>query len=184
MINISEMIEKCHNASVQGGWYTNLETGEPLDRNIGEMMVLIHSEISESFDAFSKDTMNLTMDDKLTHRLGIEVELADTAIRIFDLAGYKQLNLCSPSVESDQHFDPYFEYLVLHSFISSAYEGYRKSNRQKFEQGLTNAIYQIIYISNNLKLDLESAILEKLEFNSKREDHKLENRKKPGGKRT
>lgn len=48
-----------------------------------QMLALIHSEISEALEADRKDLM----DDKLPHRKGLEVELADTMIRIFDMAG-------------------------------------------------------------------------------------------------
>lgn len=47
-------------------------------------IALIHSELSEAVEAIRKDAM----DDKLTHRKGEEVELADTLTRIFDHAGY------------------------------------------------------------------------------------------------
>lgn len=78
-----------HNRSKEAGFYTNLKTLEPLDRNIPEMLCLIHSEISEAMEGHRKNLM----DDKLPHRKMIEVELADAVIRICDLAGYLNLDL-------------------------------------------------------------------------------------------
>ena len=74
--------EACHAGSVAGGWWQDLETGDDKDRNVGEMMNLIHSEISEAGEGARKDIM----DDHLPHRKMVEVELADTIIRILDFA--------------------------------------------------------------------------------------------------
>lgn len=62
-------------------WWTDLHTGERLDRNIPEMLCLVHSEISEAMEGHRKNLQ----DDKLPHRKMIEVELADALIRILDL---------------------------------------------------------------------------------------------------
>lgn len=58
------------------------KNGKPLDRNKGELLCLIHSEISEAMEGERKDLM----DDKLPHRKMAEVELADALIRIMDYA--------------------------------------------------------------------------------------------------
>lgn len=59
--------------------------GVRLQRNKGELLCLIHSEISEAMEGERKDLM----DDKLPHRKMAEVELADALIRILDYAaGY------------------------------------------------------------------------------------------------
>ena len=63
-------------------WWRDIETGEPLERNVGELIALAHSELSEALEAHRKNLM----DDKLPHRRGIEVELADCMIRILDTA--------------------------------------------------------------------------------------------------
>ncbi len=99
-------------------WWHDPQTGERIDRNVGEMLCLIHSEVSEAMEGHRKDLM----DDKLPHRKMFEVELADAMIRIFDLAA-------------------------------------------------------------NHNLDLQGAILEKLEYNRKREDHTHAARLAEGGKR-
>lgn len=114
---LSTVVSVCHNASVAGGWWHDLNTGERLHRNKGELLMLIVSEVSEAMEAERKGLM----DDKLPHRPGAEVELADAVIRICDYCGA---------------------------------HGY----------------------------DLAGAVLEKLAYNRKREDHKPENRRKAGGK--
>lgn len=70
-------------------WWVDLHTGERLNRNVGEMLCLVHSEISEALEGHRKNLM----DDKLPHRPMIEVELADAVIRIFDIAAGLGLDL-------------------------------------------------------------------------------------------
>lgn len=87
--------DSCHFAAVNAGWWTDFVTGDDLravirDPNsrlgkalIAEKLCLIHSEVSEAMEGSRKSLM----DDKLPHRTMLEVELADAAIRIADLAG-------------------------------------------------------------------------------------------------
>ena len=84
---INDLCKDVHAANEK--WWVDLRTGEPLQRNVGEMLCLVHSEISEAMEGHRK---NLP-DDKLSHRPMIEVELADAVIRIFDLAAGLDLDL-------------------------------------------------------------------------------------------
>lgn len=70
-------------------WWRNPETGEPVNRNVGEMLMLVVSEISEGMEGHRKNKM----DDHLPGRPMLEVELADAVIRIFDIAGGLNLDL-------------------------------------------------------------------------------------------
>ena len=54
-----------------------------------QAIALMHSELSEALEADRKDLM----DDKLTHRKGLEVELADAVIRIMDFSQGKNLDV-------------------------------------------------------------------------------------------
>lgn len=116
--NINMLRDKCFQNALDAGWHTDLETGELIERNKAEMLMLIVSEVAEAMEGVRKDLK----DDHLPHRGMEEVELADTVIRIMDYAG-------------------------------------------------------------RWGLDIGGAIMEKLEYNKNRADHKIENRKLDGGKK-
>ena|ERR1035437_6244792 len=78
---LNRLARECHGANQT--WWHDPKTGERLNRNKGELLMLIVSEISECMEGERKDLM----DDKLPHRKMAEVELADALIRIFDYAG-------------------------------------------------------------------------------------------------
>jgi hypothetical protein len=98
------LTEQCHGLAKACGWWNSLLTGQdqtccyvedilPLNaippRNIGELLCLVHSEISEAMEGARKGLM----DDKLPNRTMLEVELADAVIRIFDLGGGMKLDV-------------------------------------------------------------------------------------------
>ena len=100
-LGINSAIADSHGASKAAGWYTDVTTGRPIERNVPEMLALIHSEISEALEGIRKNKA----DDHLPHRKSVEVELADSLIRIFDLAGYLNLDLAGAYVEKRQYND-------------------------------------------------------------------------------
>lgn len=78
---------------------------------------------------------------------------------------------------------------LIHSEISEAMEGARKGlkddhlpGRSMLEVELADAVIRILDLSGYLGLNLADAIVEKLAYNQQRADHKLENRRKEGGK--
>lgn len=78
-MDLNDYAKQCHEANAKW-WYD--KDGNKLERNKGQLLCLIHSEISECMEGERKDLM----DDKLPHRKMAEVELADAMIRIFDYA--------------------------------------------------------------------------------------------------
>lgn len=78
---------------------------------------------------------------------------------------------------------------LIHSEVSEAMEGDRKSlkddhlpHRDMREVELADAIIRIFDLAGAYGLDLSGAIIEKLAYNQRRADHKVENRDKEGGK--
>ncbi len=89
--SLTTLSREIHRRNVIAGWWTDTKTGEFKDRNVGELLCLVHSEVSEAMEGFRKDLM----DDHLPNRKMAEVELADVLIRIFDIAGAADFDLGS-----------------------------------------------------------------------------------------
>lgn len=76
-------------------WWIDLTTGQPLKRNVGEMLMLSVTELSEAMEGYRKNLM----DDKLPKRSMLEVELADCVIRILDMGGGLKLDVGGAFIE-------------------------------------------------------------------------------------
>lgn len=87
-----------HRTATTSGWYQDPVTGEPVQRNFGEVVALMHSELSEALEAHRK---GLT-DRHLPHRNGIEVEFADCIIRILDTAKAMGLDVPGALIEKNR----------------------------------------------------------------------------------
>lgn len=79
-MDLNDYSEQSHLDNMQ--WWVDAE-GNPIERNKGELLMLMVSELAEAMEGERKD---LT-DDKLPMFKAVEVELADCLIRIFDYAG-------------------------------------------------------------------------------------------------
>ena len=74
-------------------WWEDLE-GRPIERNKGEMIALMHSELSECLEGVRK-----SLPDTHLPQYSMElVELADTMIRIFDYAEGHKLGALGPVI--------------------------------------------------------------------------------------
>lgn len=79
---------------------------------------------------------------------------------------------------------------LVHSEISEALEGHRKNLKDDklpqydmFGVELADAIIRILHICYVENIPIGEVLIEKLKYNRVRDDHKLENRKKGGGKK-
>lgn len=88
-----------HDTAKNAGWYADPATGEPITRNFGEVVALMHSELSEALEADRKGLW----DDKLPHRDGREVEFADCIIRILDTAAALGLDVAGAIIEKNRY---------------------------------------------------------------------------------
>jgi len=55
-MNLNELSKRVHEANIK--WWQDMETGKPIKRNKGELLALIHSEISECLEGERKSSGN------------------------------------------------------------------------------------------------------------------------------
>lgn len=78
---------------------------------------------------------------------------------------------------------------LIHSEVSEAMEGHRKGlmddklpHREMVEVELADAVIRIYDLAGRAGYDVVGAMLEKLKYNARRADHKIESRLAVGGK--
>ena len=75
-MDIKKWIKLCHDTAKEKGWWD-------FERSDGELIALMHSELSEALEAMRNDL----------GKEAIAEELADCCIRIFDFCGARDVNL-------------------------------------------------------------------------------------------
>lgn len=90
---LSELVTLVHKANAR--WWKDPATQKPIARNVGEMLMLVTSELAEALEGHRKNLK----DDKLPHFDMFTVEIADALIRLFDIAGGMGLPLANAFVE-------------------------------------------------------------------------------------
>lgn len=168
LAGLARHYDEVHAANVNAGWWTDIKTGQPKKRSVGEMFVLIVTELAEAYRAY----INGDLDDKLPLFPGLGVEIGDVQIRLADFAGalragriVKHSNAANPG---DYHF-------IRILRIAEEYEAIRKTP-QAVGEPETGAYLPA--------MNVVPMIAAKLAFNATRADHKIENRLKDGGKQT
>lgn len=89
---INNAVAECYRQALKAGWWDNELN---MDVDVPKRLMLIVSEVAEAMEAHRKGLS----DDHLPNREGVEVELADAVIRIFDLAGGMALDLGGAMVD-------------------------------------------------------------------------------------
>ena len=95
--NVNKLIKKVHKQNKKAGWWNDLysgkdltnKKGEPYVRNVSELLIMVHSEVTEAFEGYRSHLMDI----HLPQYNSLTVELADAVIRIFDIAGGLKLPL-------------------------------------------------------------------------------------------
>lgn len=167
--DLNQLAQRVHQANIK--WWQDPATGKPIERNKGELLMLVITELAECCEGERKNLI----DDKLPHRKMAEVEMADTYIRLLDYAAGFKHNLV---------------------YVISPISDKGETNKGRMLLGICTQVTLIMQNPNNLTFslslirryceifgyDLMSAFEEKMAYNAKREDHKHEARLQLGGK--
>jgi NTP pyrophosphatase (non-canonical NTP hydrolase) len=160
-MNIKEFVKEVHENAVAHGWWE----GGTENRNVGEIIALIHSEISEGFEAALAGN---PQSEKIPEFTAEEEELADVIIRICDFSGAMEMEIDIDDISS-KAFKIFQtdedDYLYMHLYASRALECFRKN---KDEEGYIN-LFVIVFIANSYAKSegflIEKALYAKHEYN-------------------
>lgn len=179
-MNVNELAKTIHQNNIDAGWW------DDSNRDLNEVLMLIVTEIAEATEGVRKGLM----DDHLPHRKMEEVELADTLIRLLDLAGYQGWEYRSRPTTShawddfryDGAPDASYHLAMVHAVISLHASMCGRSPIST-DETYSQLVQVIIFHSMNKGYDIAAAMIEKMEYNRNRADHKRENRAAAGGKK-
>lgn len=191
---LNQLSKECHSANQH--WWHNPATGEHIERNKDQLIMLIVSEIAEAMEGERKGLV----DDHLPRRKMAEVELADELIRIFDYAGAygydldkyvldhdslndlgnKALNFCSVD---DDRGAALMVLVRAAAALSFAEHGVILFHGMSPTMILANLIVETLAYASAYGYDMDAAVAEKLSYNAHRADHKPAARLAAGGKR-
>jgi hypothetical protein len=165
---LNALAETVHLANKK--WWCDLETGKSIERNKGELLMLVITELAEACEGVRKNLM----DDKLPHRKMEEVEMADAYIRLLDYAAGFCIHIREDVANG----------LLFENKAKSLLEICKEIGSIEHDPyWLSYTLKTIECYCVKFNLDLEGAIAEKMDYNAVRLDHTHEARKLANGKK-
>lgn len=168
-MDLIELQNKIHQQNKEMGWWDK-------PRSFATFACLFHSELSEAMEGDRKGLM----DDHLPQYEMFKVEMADYVIRCLDWIGSRNIKLPVVSVEKNRKADRLEFIAHCHNVTSEAFVVMARNDDELLAaKWLMYGVGMALHVIGG---DAEKIILEKVEYNKHRADHKRDNRAKAGGK--
>lgn len=196
--SFNQLCAEIHALNVR--WWTDPRTGERRYRDRGEMLTLVHSELSEAMEGERKKLK----DDHLPHRDMAEVELADVLIRMWDYCGGLKYDMDAAIAyhhpllrdKSPAYMQTYFQQRFftragnkarqigyMHAAVSKILELEDAGAPSDQVAGAILWLFALVFDYAAIwGYDLTGAVLDKLAYNRTRKDHTNAARLAAGGK--
>lgn len=166
----NELAQNVHDNENKKWWYN--KDGSVINNPDRRLLMLVVSELVEAMEGDRKD-LN---DDKLTHRKMIEVELADTVLRMLDRMIGKKLKPFRGVYRPKKIDDQSDITEILYDITSLLFNPITKDETEI-------VVYKVLDFGHTYGYDILSAIREKREYNQSRIDHSYSSRESANGKK-
>lgn len=176
---LSEIGRLSHAGSRKSGWWSHPD-GSDKERNRAEMMMLMVSELAE----MHRGVRSMAQDEHLPTRSSALVEAADFLIRVGDFVhGFGgDLGDEAAAVEIGHELGV----VGAMCAVADAMEADRKGRVHEVNTHLARGVLIVAFFAAGFLGAPASTLIEvcreKLDYNQRRADHKMENRVKEGGK--
>lgn len=151
-----------YRCAVEHGWW---ET----DRNFGELLALIHSEVTEAYQHVYHGVEVSTIYEKDGKQEGVVVDIADVVIRVLDIAGRYNFEVGNSFLKdyNVSGHDVVRDLLELHVTISCVLEASRTNGvrSEAVETLLDEVTAHCLEFAEAWHLDLYNAVKNKAAFN-------------------
>ncbi len=188
-MNVTELQKEAHAIARAKGWWDE-------ERSFGDLIALVHSELSEALEAYREHPNPLPPYDrtftleKLPNGkpVGVASELADVVIRVADMAEHHRIDVTSylsgamKVVQENQRqlqVESFGSWIAeLHATTTFAYYAYMRGLNdpgvtikawEKLERLTAVLIAQVEVMAAHYGIDLDAAIEAKMQYNRGRE---------------
>lgn len=180
-LDLNQMVTEVHDGWAKPLWWTDINTGFPVLRNRGELLMLAVTELAEATEGIRKNLM----DDKCPKRTMEECEMADYTIRMLDFSGGFSVGALTEVDESEFptrwfETDNKAEKILL--ITGATFDVYCNLIDDQAHE-ISVCIQMVRLYCDQYKVDLAGAYKEKMAFNRVRADHQHEARRAENGKK-
>lgn len=157
---LNTLRDDIYDNAVKHGWWNK-------PRNTGDMLCLLHSEVSEAWDCAKSGQIQTVIRD-LGKPEGYFTEIADVVIRVLDMMGGAGIEVCAID---EKHLENYTdaEFLCeINLAISTALENVRNVKVDRYAEDLSRIIDKCFKIESDADCDLIFEIKRKHAFNKTR----------------